>query len=310
MDLQLRVLGLLDHDGRLPVEAEPGNDEFVVAPAGMNDVLHLLGRDRAVLRAEGDGDVVRLAGIRALPDALGVEGRAGLLLEQGVHTFKFAELVVREGDAVLADEVRHPGEIGAQVLDVVPNVPLPFVRRAVEQALLAHREFLRADALYRERAGDADDVSDDLRLIHQLLLLRIGLDAGIDLIHLRSPCLAVGRDRILQGLRPVGIGVEGDFPVLPLPALLRETPAPAVGVRDGAFAFALLLLHELQAELVANGVRDLRQSPVAGHQRRVEYGFVFGKDRVEVLVLGDALQSDMRNGLVHEIARRPSVLIS
>lgn len=49
-------------------------------------------------------------------------------------------------------------------------------------------------------------------------------------------------------------------------------------------------------------IRDTHQRGVREGKVRIEDGFVFGEDRVEVRVLGDALERDVWNPLVPETA--------
>src|SRR5579885_2719312 len=83
-------------------------------------------------------------------------------------------------------------------------------------------------------------------LTREFFRFGVGGDAGVDLVHLRAPGGPVFLDRVLQGGGVIGVGVEGDFPVLPACALRRQFPAPAVGVRDGFPAAPFLLEREFR----------------------------------------------------------------
>ena len=195
----------------------------------------------------------------------------------------------------------------------------------------AVRAFLHRDhPLHRERPGNAHRPLDDLRLVHQLLRGRVGGDALVDFIHLRPPRGAAGGQRFPQGLRPVRIGVEGDFPFLPFPmrnllAVLpglsgrdalerlaggsgpdpfgrrvRQEPAADVGIRDGAGPFLAVLVDELVGQCRLQVRADPGGLAVQRGELLGEDRFVLGKDGVERGVAGDAAQRDVRDRLAVE----------
>ena len=120
-------------------------------------------------------------------------------------------------------------------------------------------------------------------------MIGIGGDAGIHLVHLGAPDLAIGSHRVFESLGPVLVGIEGHFPVFPL---LLELPAPLVGVGEGALAFDTLLACELGFELFLEIGAYSCKGFVAGRERGLEKGLVALEDGVEVAVLGDALPGD------------------
>ena len=79
-------------------------------------------------------------------------------------------------------------------------------------------------------------------LVNKLLLRSICSDAGIDFIHLGTPCLAILGDGLLKLFGPIRVGVEGYSPVLKPLAFLGKLPPPDVGVGDRLLAFRSLLM--------------------------------------------------------------------
>ena len=141
-------------------------------------------------------------------------------------------------------------------------------------------------------------MADDLRLIHQILLLGVAGNAGVDLVHLGTPGLTIGREGVFERLRPVVVRIEGNFPGLP--GLLRETPAPPVRVGDGFLPLCPLLDGQFRRQLPVDLGRHTLQRGVQSSQSLLQDRFMPGEDRVEGDVLGDALQGDVGDGLVDE----------
>ena len=205
---------LMDDATSGSVEAEACHDQIGIPLRVVDYVLDLLCRNGSVLRAKSNGNIVRVR-LVALPRALGMDAHSRRGFVERLKAQKRLTLVVEKGDAVLAEELDYTAEIGVEVLlvgaavgggglaggqhEVVAAGGLVFVGGAVEEALLAEGELLGADPFDGEGAGDADDAGDDLGLVDQLLLLGVALDAGVNLVHLEAPGLAVGEDGVPQG---------------------------------------------------------------------------------------------------------------
>ena len=245
-------------------------------------------------------------------------------LPGGVDSFQPREahlLVVGKAHAVAAQQPYHAVEVGFDVLGRIAQPGLAegkgrphFLRFATEAAdgvdHLAERYFARLDALDSERAADARHAPDGFRLIDQFLLLGVGGDAGVDLIHLGTPRLPVGRHGCGDSGRPIGVGIEGDRPVLPGLPLVRQLPAAAVGAGDGPLALGPLFVEQFQRQAAAQVIGDGCQGRVAGREFLFEDRFVPAEDRIEVGVLGDALEGDVGNGLVAEAARDAGAVVA
>ena len=76
--------------------------------------------------------------------------------------------------------------------------------------------------------------------------------------------------------------------------LLWELPTASVSVSDCFLAFGFLLLNQFGFESSADVRCHLCQGVVALGQQGIKDRFVLGKDRVKILVLGDALECDVR----------------
>ncbi len=325
VDAQLPAAMLLDDARGLGGEAEAGDDQFVVAHARADQRPPPVPPSPA--RTAVRTPPRRAAAHRLVrPPRCPPRGAASptALSNSGSRRPNARRLLPRNVSPSVRRCGEHLREIGHQVLLVRPRPAAPvvflleLVRRGVEdRPVLAERELLGPDALDRERPAHADDARDLLGLIDQLLLVRVGGDAGVDLVHLRAPRLAVGGDGVLERLRPVRVRVERDLPVVPageihghrelhvsVAVVGREQPAAAVGVRDGLLAVGLLLGVESVAQRVTERFADGFERLVAGLERRVEDRLMFREDRVEVRVLGDRLQRDVGDRLVREPARR------
>ncbi len=210
---QLGMTGTLDGVLRRRVKAEPGEHYVVVAFAvGVaNRVLHLHRGHVADFWTDAD--------------------RASAILLVTVHPFSFGVEEGRAGDGIEAAELHVvvAGEIdpaGLEQADDLVQVSLGVDHRriTVEGVQLVGRTanrrvgavFYSNDAFHRERTADAHRASDDLWLIYQFFHLGVGGDASVDLVHLGPPGRAVGGKRVLQRLRPAGVGVERHFPFLPV----------------------------------------------------------------------------------------------
>ncbi len=146
------------------------------------------------------------------------------------------------------------------------------LRRAADRAFLGGH-----DAFHGERAAHAHHPAHDLGLVHQFLLLGVGGNAGVDLVHLCPPGRPIRPQRLLRRWRPVRVGVERHFPFVPAGKVVRHSgvsvpgavvrrqqPAPAVGVRDGLFALAVFLFKQLAAGFLAQRGRDQPQGGSPG----------------------------------------------
>ena len=342
MQAQIAVCGVFDGGLRRGVEAEAGEHHVVVAGAvGVaHHLLHLPRGDVAGLRADADGDPARLPGAVA-PLALGVDQRragdrvepleALLLVGGKLHAARLEQadhlVQVRLG----VDGRRGP-VFGAEAVQLL--------RRAADRRV--RPLFQRDHPFHRERPGHAHRVLDDGRLVDQLLGLGVGGDAGVHLIHLRPPRGAVFRQRLLQRLRPIGVGVERRLPLPPLAvrnllAILgrlpggdrleraaradgsdqvgrgvRQQPAPHVRVGDGVGPVAAVLGDQFLGECALRVRGDRGEIAVERGERRGQDRFVAGEDRIERGVAGDALERDVRHGAAVEgepLAVRPAVAV-
>ena len=95
VDPQLRMALFLDDRVGLGVEAEAGDDQFVVPLRRANRLLDLQGRDRAVLRAEADRRPCSALGRVAFPCAFGVDQRARGVLEERLERANFLRWLPR-----------------------------------------------------------------------------------------------------------------------------------------------------------------------------------------------------------------------
>ncbi len=97
-------------------------------------------------------------------------------------------------------------------------------------------------AFNREGSAHARDILDDLRLIDELLLIRTLGDAVVDLVHLGSPCLAIGEYGVLQLLGPCLFNIERHLPVLPADAVRGHAALADLGLLGNALGRRLHLL--------------------------------------------------------------------
>ena len=210
-------------DGDAAELAELGGVRLVAERAGDQDVVVGVGG------FAGGGDQVG-AGHGA---ELGADEDAGATLGAGVRvTFDVppfrADKVARpggergEGDPIFAVRLLHAGGVqvlqdhGREVLlSVVAGLPLG---EMVDQfVILVHTErAVRREALHRERAGDADDSPILVRLVAQVLEVRLGGDGSVDLLlpcDARLPPAAVqlGRAGVPRVARLVGICSTGEL---------------------------------------------------------------------------------------------------
>src|SRR5712692_8461536 len=109
-----------------------------------------------------------------------------------------------------------------------PVKGLQFLRFATDWRIAIQGLLSRHDCLHREWSRDAYHTFNNFRLVHQLFLLGIRGDAGIDFVYLRPPGCTILCQRGLQGRSPVIVWVERDVPLFP--ALVRKLPAPSVSL--------------------------------------------------------------------------------
>src|ERR1035437_8103328 len=128
--MHLRV-AFFDGGMRSAVETEPREDQIVVAPGGRSDdFLDHFGRDGAVLRTEHHADRglalrvgIAFADIHPTPFGMDAGGTAG-----GVDRVEARELlllVIREADAVHAEQIHHLAQVRFEVLPPRPVAPTP-----------------------------------------------------------------------------------------------------------------------------------------------------------------------------------------
>ena len=92
---------------------------------------------------------------------------------------------------------------------------------------------------------------------------------------------------MLKLLWPIGLGVEGDGPVLESFALLGQLPTASVGVSDSFLALEFLLLNQFGFECSADVRWDLGEGVVALGKQGIKDQIVLGEDRVERMVVGN-----------------------
>ena len=229
--------------------------------------------------------------------------------------------VVGEIDAARPQEPDDPVEVGLRVGDrhvagVLLFERLQFAGRPADGRVRSL--FARNHPLHGERSGDAHRAVDDRRLVDQLLVFGVRSDARVHFVPLRAPRGAVGGQRLLQGLRPVRIRVERDFPrpprarrnPIPIPGGLprreplerlagrnrldpggmgaRQQPTAHVGVGCRVRPFFAVSGDELADEPFLQPGIDGVDRAVEPGERVVQDRFVPRKDRVERRVAGDA----------------------
>ena len=127
-----------------------------------------------------------------------------------------------EGDPVLLVRLLHAGglevfqdHLREGLLGAVLGARL--LQRVDQLVVLVHAEHaVRAKALDRERAGDADLLLVRVGLVVEVFELGLGGDGGVDLLlpgDARLPPVGV---QFLRRVRPLGFGLARNLPFLPL----------------------------------------------------------------------------------------------
>src|ERR1035437_3257866 len=239
------------------VETEPGKNEVgVAARVRLDDLFDHLRGDGTVLRAEYHADrglalgvVIGFAGIHPSPFGMDARRTAGSV--DRIEARELLLLVIREADAVHAEQVHHLAQVRFEVLGRLAHLHFPngervrqFVGLAGEARFdnggVTQRHLRWLDCFHRERSTDTSDFAVYLRLVYQLFLISVCGDAGVDLVHLGAPRGAVFLDCLLEVARVIRVGVERNLPMLPTLALGWEFPPASVSIGDALFTTLFL----------------------------------------------------------------------
>src|SRR6266516_279341 len=98
--------------------------------------------------------------------------------------------------------------------------------------------------------------------------------------------------------------------MLPVLALGGEFPPATVRIRDRLFALMLLLQCELRAQLATEPVRNGVERSVGGTKPLVEDRFILRENGIEVRILCDCPQHNVRNRSVPESLRHARRFVS
>ena len=157
---------------------------------------------------------------------------------------------------------------------------------------------MRAEALDGERAGDADGLRIGVRPVVEVLELRLGGDRGVDRLLPGDARLPEVGERLLRGLRPVGRRLARDLPLDErrrrddLAARHREVASAGASKRTS--------LPSRPPVVTRNGVLWPRSAAFSAVERRLHLRLVLVADDVDLRVVGDRLQRDVRHALVDE----------
>ena len=155
---------------------------------------------------------------------------------------------------------------------------------------------MRRQALDGEGAGDADAFAVLVGLVVEVFELGAGGDRGVDLLLAGDAGLPEGGEGRAGGLGPVGRGLARDFPF--------HQAAGGGGLAGGERDLARGA--EVEGLAGAAAGRDLERGGVAGEggvegvAGGLDGGLAGGPDHVDLGVVGDGFQRDVRHALVDE----------